>query len=91
MKKFLPLHDRMTSLIHLSFLFVICHLSFLTLISCTEQQEHTAPAINESDSVSMMTTYGVNTLISDSGVMKYRIVTERWDGRLYPGRHRLVL
>ena len=27
----------------------------------------------------MMTTYGVNTLISDSGVMKYRIITERWD------------
>lgn len=27
----------------------------------------------------MMTSYGVNTLISDSGVIKYRIVTERWD------------
>lgn len=27
----------------------------------------------------MMTSYGVNTLVSDSGVIKYRIVTERWD------------
>jgi len=27
----------------------------------------------------MMTSYGVNTLISDSGVIKYRIVTEQWD------------
>jgi hypothetical protein len=27
----------------------------------------------------MMVSYGVNTLISDSGVIKYRIVTERWD------------
>ena len=27
----------------------------------------------------MMTSYGVNALISDSGVIKYRIVTERWD------------
>ena len=27
----------------------------------------------------MMTSYGVNTLISDSGVIKYRIVIERWD------------
>jgi LPS export ABC transporter protein LptC len=27
----------------------------------------------------MMTSYGVNTLISDSGVIKYKIVTERWD------------
>lgn len=49
------------------------------LTACHEAQEHTAPAINERDSVSMMTSYGVNTLISDSGVIKYRIVTERWD------------
>jgi LPS export ABC transporter protein LptC len=42
-------------------------------------QEHTAPPIYDRDSVSMMTSYGVNTLISDSGVIKYRIVTERWD------------
>lgn len=48
-------------------------------ISCSEVQEHTAPAINDRDSVSMMTTYGVNTLISDSGVIKYKIVAERWD------------
>ena len=26
-----------------------------------------------------MTSYGVNTLISDSGVMKYRIVSEKWE------------
>ncbi len=47
--------------------------------SCTEQKSHTAPAVHERDSASMMTSYGVNTLISDSGVIKYRIVTERWD------------
>ncbi len=47
--------------------------------SCEEAQEHTAPAIYERDSVSLMTSYGVNTLISDSGVIKYKIVTERWD------------
>ena len=52
----------------------------LLLTACGEEaKEHTAPAINERDSVSMMTSYGVNTLISDSGVIKYRIVTERWD------------
>ena len=47
--------------------------------SCEETVEHTAPAINDRDSVSVMTSYGVNTLISDSGVMKYRIVSEVWD------------
>lgn len=49
------------------------------LAACQEQVEHTAPAILAKDSVAMMTSYGVNTLISDSGVMKYRIVTERWE------------
>lgn len=53
--------------------------SFLILISCSEPAEHTAPPIYDRDSVSMMVSYGVNTLISDSGVIKYRIVTERWD------------
>ena len=49
------------------------------LSSCRKQKEHTAPAILEKDSVAMMTTYGVNTLISDSGIIKYRIVAERWE------------
>jgi hypothetical protein len=47
--------------------------------SCGEPAEHTAPPIYYRDSASMMVSYGVNTLISDSGVIKYRIVTERWD------------
>ena len=51
----------------------------LLVAACQEQVEHTAPAVYARDSVSMMTSYGVNTLISDSGVMKYRIVTERWE------------
>ena len=49
------------------------------MISCSEAQEHIAGAVNPEDSASMMISYGVNTLISDSGVIKYRIVTERWD------------
>ena len=54
-------------------------IAFVSFVSCSEQQQHTAPAIHDRDSASMMTSYGVNTLISDSGVIKYRIVTERWD------------
>jgi len=54
-------------------------LTAATIASCTEAQEHTAPAVLDRDSASVMTSYGVNTLISDSGVIKYRIVTERWD------------
>lgn len=58
---------------------LVTFLVFVMFASCEQPREHTAPAIHERDSVSMMTTYGVNTLISDSGVIKYRIVTERWD------------
>ncbi len=54
-----------------------CFVSFLT--SCNKSRSHTAPAIREKDSVPIMTTYGVNTLISDSGVIKYRIVAEEWE------------
>lgn len=50
---------------------------FFLLASCEGQKEHTAPAVHDRDSASMMISYGVNTLISDSGVIKYRIVTER--------------
>ena len=51
----------------------------LFVSACQEAVEHTAPAIRDRDSASVMTSWGVNTLISDSGVIKYRIVTERWD------------
>lgn len=62
-------------LLGVGFVFIL----LLSLWACSEAHEHTAPAINPEDSVSMMTSYGVNTLISDSGVIKYRIVSERWD------------
>lgn len=51
----------------------------LCVASCSQNREHTASAVEEKDSVSMMISYGVNTLISDSGIIKYRIVAERWD------------
>lgn len=60
---------------HLPGVFIL----LLLFVSCSGETEHTAPAINDRDSVSVMTSYGVNTLVSDSGVIKYRIVTECWD------------
>ena len=59
-------------------LIIICSVLLLGM-SCSEQKEHTAPAVNPRDSLPMMTSYGINTLISDSGVMRYRIIAERWD------------
>ena len=51
----------------------------LVFLACHERQEHIAPAVNPKDSVSTMVTYGVNMLVSDSGMMKYRIVAECWE------------
>ena len=59
-------------------LFYLAIMLSLFMVSCQEEKEHTAPAILARDSVPVMTSYGVNTLISDSGVIKYRIVTEEW-------------
>ncbi len=48
----------------------------IAVAACTEQKEHIAPAVRDEDSVPVMVTYGVNMLISDSGVIKYKIVGE---------------
>ena len=66
-------------ILRLSKIIILLIVAIAVLVSCEQQKEHTAPAIHDRDSVSMMTSYGVNTLISDSGVIKYRIVTERWE------------
>lgn len=49
------------------------------MLACGQDRERTAPAIRPQDSVAAMVSYGVNTLISDSGIIKYRIVAERWE------------
>jgi hypothetical protein len=56
---------------------MVCCMFFA--MSCEEPVEHTAHAIYDRDSAAVMTSLGVNTLISDSGVIKYRIVAERWE------------
>ena len=60
-------------------LHTIAILAIALLAACAEEKEHIAPAINPHDSVAVMVSYGVNTLISDSGVIKYRIVAEQWE------------
>jgi hypothetical protein len=54
-----------------------CFISFFA--SCNKKRTNPAPAIYDRDSVPIMTTYGVNTLISDSGIIKYRIIAEEWE------------
>ena len=71
--------NNMRSSLYSLFIGLVLLTASYAMVSCSEEREHTAPAIHDRDSVPVMTTYGVNTLISDSGVIKYRIVTERWE------------
>ncbi|MCR5534500.1 MAG: LPS export ABC transporter periplasmic protein LptC [Bacteroidaceae bacterium] len=60
---------------------VLCSLTVALGISfsCSTRTEHVAEAINDADSLLFMHVRGVNTFISDSGVMRYHLVAEEWD------------
>ena len=59
------------------------HTSLLLLlslsISCSSEVEHVADPIAPKDSLLFMHSSGVNTFISDSGMMRYHLVVEEWD------------
>ena len=59
--------------------FVALWLTVAATMACQPEKEHTAAAVRSEDSVAVMVTHGVNTLISDSGVIKYKLVAERWE------------
>jgi len=58
------------------FFIVVAAVGFL---SCDNTHEHIAPAVNPEDSLPFMTSHGISNLISDSGVISYKIVAEDWD------------
>lgn len=69
----------MTSKAGKAFGFFLWGFVMVFLVACSKKKDNSAPAIRDRDSVAVMTTYGVNTLVSDSGVIKYRIVAEEWE------------
>lgn len=50
----------------------------LLFSSCIGRKKELGKAITERDSLSVMDTRGVTTLVSDSGITRYRINTEEW-------------
>ena len=54
-------------------------LLLLLFFSCTAEVEHLAEPIAGKDSLLFMHSRGINTFISDSGVMRYHMVVEEWD------------
>lgn len=47
--------------------------------SCSTDKKKMAPAVSDPAEFPMMTSTGVSTLISDSGVIRYKIIAEEWD------------
>lgn len=56
--------------------------------ACSRKRQPVTDAITNRDSVPIMTTRGVSTYISDSGIVRYKIITQKWDvyDRLDPSR-----
>ncbi|MBR1682848.1 MAG: LPS export ABC transporter periplasmic protein LptC [Bacteroidaceae bacterium] len=58
-------------------LFII--IAFFTLFACNRHHEHIAPAVHDQDSLPFLTAHGISNLISDSGIISYKIVAEDWN------------
>lgn len=52
---------------------------FILLPACSNKEKNVAEAITDRDSLPSMKTLGVTTLISDSGITRYKIITEEWE------------
>lgn len=53
-------------------------LTALPLAGCGNDAPPMGEAVNNRDSLPVMVTYGVSKLISDSGVVRYKIIAEEW-------------
>ena len=75
------LRKRKNRLLHKSMSITIVLGTIVMLLlfpSCGGKKKITGNAITERDSMAVMQTSGVTTLISDSGVTRYRVNTEEW-------------
>lgn len=54
-------------------------LTILALCACEGDKEHLADAVTGQDTLAFMRSRGISTLISDSGVIRYKLVAEEWD------------
>lgn len=51
---------------------------FVIFPACSGKDKNLAEAISENDTLPSMTSFGVTTLISDSGITRYKVVAEEW-------------
>jgi LPS export ABC transporter protein LptC len=50
----------------------------LLFVSCSGGKKNLGKAITERDSLPIVSTSGVTTFVSDSGVVRYKVITEEW-------------
>ena len=65
-------------IIHRTTTAVLAVVVLILHFSCKESTRGTVPAFEQPDSIAVMSTYGVNTTISDSGHICYRIEADEW-------------
>lgn len=51
---------------------------FLLFPACSGKNKHLAAAVTSRDSLPVMRTLGVESLVSDSGIIRYKVVAEEW-------------
>lgn len=64
---------------HTSKAIALLTIALLVFASCSHGHKQYTDAITNRDSIPGLTTYDIETLISDSGVVRYRILADRWD------------
>ena len=74
----------------------LCYFFLLLLAiglgACSNDAPPQAAAVRHRDSLPLMTSYGISKLISDSGVVRYKIMTEEWRffDRTHPPRNEFL-
>lgn len=63
----------------ISLFLIIALLSQFLFSACGDDRKQVAAAISKNDSTAFMRSRGISTLISDSGVLRYKLVAEEWD------------
>ncbi len=59
-------------------LIILCLLTNLCW-ACSKRKPSAAPVIAPEDSLTFLSSRGISTMVSDSGVLRYKIVAEQWD------------
>ena len=57
---------------------ILAVVSSFFCLSCSNKDKQLGPAVTSRDSTSVITTRGVDMLISENGVIRYHVVAEEW-------------